>query len=356
MYRVLIVDDDKLARKGLISIVPWEECGLTVVGDVSNGMIALEFLKSHEVDLVVVDLSMPVLSGLDFIRESQKSWPELQYVVLSFHESFEYVQSALRLGAVDYLSKLRLEQEDCAEVFTRVAKLLETRLGELKQADTMLQLEIDPEQLEKLQAEWDSLFWVYDDTVFEGLKQRTADSGITVRQLEHLLVRTLQYVSQTFGADARIDLWNCVEEGLEWVSGFRETLHAQSRETADCSQLPFCMLRAVCYIRTHLKSDQIRSETIAEQVNMSRGYFSTNFKKLVGQTFNDFVRTARVQHAKELLQQKRMSIAELAEAVGYEDSKYFAHVFLEQTGVSCSEYSRRFSTLREQRAEFLGEE
>lgn len=59
-YRVLVIDDDKLARNGLISIVPWEECG----------MAALEFLKSHSVDLAVVDLSMPVLSGMDFIRKA----------------------------------------------------------------------------------------------------------------------------------------------------------------------------------------------------------------------------------------------------------------------------------------------
>lgn len=69
-YRVLVIDDDKLARNGLISIVPWEECGMEVVGNVANGMAALEFLKSHSVDLAVVDLSMPVLSGMDFIRKA----------------------------------------------------------------------------------------------------------------------------------------------------------------------------------------------------------------------------------------------------------------------------------------------
>ena len=48
MYKVLIVDDDKLARKGLISIVPWQECGMTVVGDVSNGVTALEFIEKNK--------------------------------------------------------------------------------------------------------------------------------------------------------------------------------------------------------------------------------------------------------------------------------------------------------------------
>ena len=77
------------------------------------------FLKTHRVDLCVVDISMPILSGLDFIRESRGLYPRLQYVVLSFHEDFEYVQSALRLGALDYISKLRMEEMDCTEIFRR---------------------------------------------------------------------------------------------------------------------------------------------------------------------------------------------------------------------------------------------
>ena len=60
---------------------------------------------------------------LDFIRESRALYPRLQYVVLSFHEGFEYVQSALRLGALDYISKLCMEEMDCTEIFRRVGRL-----------------------------------------------------------------------------------------------------------------------------------------------------------------------------------------------------------------------------------------
>jgi two-component system, response regulator YesN len=62
VIRVLIVDDDKLARKGLISIMPWSDHGMVVVGEAANGAKALEFLEQHEVDLMFVDLSMPVMS------------------------------------------------------------------------------------------------------------------------------------------------------------------------------------------------------------------------------------------------------------------------------------------------------
>ena len=78
MYQVLIIDDDKLERKGLISSVSWESCGMAIAGDVANAVLALDFLKTHRVDLCVVDISMPILSGLDFIRESRSLCPRLQ--------------------------------------------------------------------------------------------------------------------------------------------------------------------------------------------------------------------------------------------------------------------------------------
>lgn len=74
MIRVLIVDDDKLARKGLISIMPWAAYEMEVVGEAANGAKALEFLAQNQVDLMFVDLAMPVISGIDLIEEARETW------------------------------------------------------------------------------------------------------------------------------------------------------------------------------------------------------------------------------------------------------------------------------------------
>ncbi|MDF2986781.1 MAG: helix-turn-helix protein, partial [Eubacterium sp.] len=199
MYKVLIIDDDKLARKGLISMVPWEKCGMTVVGDVANGMLGLNFLKTQEVDLAVVDLSMPVLNGLDFIMESRKTYPKLQYVALSFHEDFEYVQSALRLGALDYISKLRMEEEDCSEIFLRIGKLLsqsertfDTGVALKGSAPVDNDRGLQKEQFENMLADWQGCRWVYDTGLFLRLKEDVDGSAISLRQME----RFLMFISQ----------------------------------------------------------------------------------------------------------------------------------------------------------------
>ena len=93
MYQVLVIDDDKLARKGLISLIPWEKYGMEVAGDVANGALALQFIETHPVDLAVVDLTMPVLSGLEFICECRAREISVDYIVLSAHEDFTYVFS-----------------------------------------------------------------------------------------------------------------------------------------------------------------------------------------------------------------------------------------------------------------------
>lgn len=346
MYNVLIIDDDKLERKGLISIVPWEECGMRVVGDVANGMLALEFLERQHVDLAVVDVSMPVLSGLDFIRESRSRWPKLQYVVLSFHEDFEYVQDALRLGALDYISKLRLEEQDCADVFRRVGYLLKMSMAQPAApapAEEPKEEQAGQERLEELQEMWRSPQWIFDGDLFDKMLDTLRAETIGTRQLERLLIHISQELERLFsGFSCPVPFLSGREEGLAWLKGCRASLYEWASEQKELTGTPVCILHAAAYVCRHL-TEKLKAEQAAAQANMSRAYFSVNFKSVTGLTFNDFLRNERIRLACELLRTKTMRPGELAEAVGYEDGKHFARVFLERTGVNCSEYAKQFS-------------
>lgn len=120
MIKVLVVDDDKLARKGLISAMPWRDFDMQVVGEANNGEKALEYLASNPVDLMLADLAMPVMSGIELMRIARQRYPNLHIAVLTLHQDFEYVQEALRLGAIDYIAKVQLEQEHFEEVLGRI--------------------------------------------------------------------------------------------------------------------------------------------------------------------------------------------------------------------------------------------
>lgn len=120
MIKVLIVDDDKLVRKGISSAMPWDEFDMEVVGEASNGLKALDFLKTQPVDLMLTDLAMPVMSGIELMRAARQLYPELHIVVLTLHQDFDYIQEALRLGAIDYIAKVQLEKEQFEHVLQRI--------------------------------------------------------------------------------------------------------------------------------------------------------------------------------------------------------------------------------------------
>ncbi|MBW7459759.1 response regulator, partial [Paenibacillus sepulcri] len=119
---VLIVDDDHLVRKGIVSLMPWSEFGLQVVGEAENGKKALQFLESHPVDLMITDIAMPSMSGLDLLREVREHYPGIWIVMLTFYQEFEHVQEALRLGAIDYIAKVELEKDNMRDILTRILR------------------------------------------------------------------------------------------------------------------------------------------------------------------------------------------------------------------------------------------
>lgn len=122
MIKAIVVDDEKLVRKGFISMINWAACGIAVIGEAADGHGAIELLSRTEVNLVFADITMPGMSGLELIRHIRQQWPHIRSVVLTCHHEFDYVQEALRLGALDYIVKTLLEMENADETIARIAE------------------------------------------------------------------------------------------------------------------------------------------------------------------------------------------------------------------------------------------
>ncbi|WP_163536138.1 response regulator [Gracilibacillus sp. YIM 98692] len=128
MLNVLVVEDDQLVRKGLISAMPWSNFEMEVVGEASNGKKALEFLENHPVDLVISDIHMPIMSGLEFLGLAKEKYPSVDIAFLTLYQEFEYVQEALRLGAIDFITKTELEKQNFSQVLERLhQRMMEKR-------------------------------------------------------------------------------------------------------------------------------------------------------------------------------------------------------------------------------------
>ncbi len=105
MYKVLIAEDTSLIRRGIISMVHWEQHNCILAGEAENGKDAIKMLDTLSPDLILLDVKMPYIDGikvLDYITESQIN---VKVIMISGYSNFEYVKHALRSNTVDYILK-----------------------------------------------------------------------------------------------------------------------------------------------------------------------------------------------------------------------------------------------------------
>ena len=105
MLKVLVVEDEELIRRGIVLAVDWASLGCVVVGEAANGEEALEAVERLSPSLIITDLKMPRMDGIEMLRRLRERGNMAYVIILTAYDSFEYAQSALRLGAVDFLLK-----------------------------------------------------------------------------------------------------------------------------------------------------------------------------------------------------------------------------------------------------------
>lgn len=123
MFKVFIVDDEPFIIEGLYDIVDWAELGMEIVGHAGNGAEAHEALKHIPADILITDISMPKMNGLDLIRHAREFRPELKVIVLSGYNEFDYLKEGMTLGIENYLLKPINLEEFKATLITVVEKL-----------------------------------------------------------------------------------------------------------------------------------------------------------------------------------------------------------------------------------------
>ncbi len=126
MYRVILVDDERLIVKGLSSVVPWAEMGCQVAGTAYDGAGGLALIRELKPDIVLTDIRMPNMDGLTMLAALKSEFPRMQMSVLTAYRDFEYARQALNLGVCRYL----LKPSDMNEIEEAV-KLMVSRLDAL---------------------------------------------------------------------------------------------------------------------------------------------------------------------------------------------------------------------------------
>lgn len=115
MYRIMIVDDEPLILAGIASLLDWEEHQCKIVGKASNGQQALAQMETLQPDIVITDIKMPAMDGITFMKTAMERGDTASFILLTNLEEFSLAKEALHLGAVDYLVKLELSEENLVQ-------------------------------------------------------------------------------------------------------------------------------------------------------------------------------------------------------------------------------------------------
>ncbi len=111
-YTVLIVDDEKPARELVKTLVDWQEYGFIVCGEAKNGLEGYQLYEKLKPDLIITDIDMPVLDGLEFIRKVRQTDAAQKFIILSCYEEFAFAREAIRLNVDEYMIKDLLTKEE----------------------------------------------------------------------------------------------------------------------------------------------------------------------------------------------------------------------------------------------------
>jgi two-component system, response regulator YesN len=137
MHTVMLVDDEMFVRKGLRNLIDWESLGYAVIDEADNGEDALTLIKSKKPDLVITDIRMPVLDGLELIGQTLKLHPDTSFIIISGYNDFSYAQQAVRYGIHDFILK-PIDEEELTETLKRLSsKIARNKLLGNQRADLL---------------------------------------------------------------------------------------------------------------------------------------------------------------------------------------------------------------------------
>lgn len=139
MLTAIIAEDEQKVGQLIKALIKWDELNISLLGIINNGKDAFDFIKQNKPDIVITDIRMPKMDGLELIRQTKILYPEIKFIVISGYRYFEYAHSALKYGVVDYLLK-PINQDDLNNILRKICEEKEKNLQQ-KQNETQMQHE-----------------------------------------------------------------------------------------------------------------------------------------------------------------------------------------------------------------------
>ncbi len=237
MIKVLIVEDEIGTRNLLKIIVKWEELHMKIIGEASNGREALFHMEKELPDLVVTDIKMPVMNGIELAEEIMKKYPSVKVIIITAYDEFKFAQQAIRAGAADFILK-PMKRQEVKEGLLKVSGQIEK--AEESSTDVMEQ-------------------------VRNYLEEHFAESELSLSAVAEIFFLNPSYLSRAFRKRHGMTLVECLNK---------------------------IRLERAC---DYLKSGDFKAYEVAEKVGIPNpDYFGRCFRKYTGMSVNDYKKKVKI--------------------------------------------------------------
>ncbi|GHV72906.1 DNA-binding response regulator [Spirochaetia bacterium] len=179
MYTMIVADDERWIRERIINSINWEEIGVTVAGQASDGEEALELCKSRRPDIVLTDIRMPAVSGLEFIIAIKECGINPKIIIISGYNDFSYAQKAIKLGVFDYILK-PVENSEMIEVVKKCIRQIEIESGYIRLGPPPSAIEKNKSQSGRMKKMIEKAKGFIDEHYTNPITQRDVAESITL--------------------------------------------------------------------------------------------------------------------------------------------------------------------------------
>jgi len=339
MFKVLIADDEPMIRKGLQKLVQQSGQPLAGIRLAENGLDALRQIREERPDFLFTDIRMPKMDGLELCRKLAELDSDIQIVIVSGYNDFEYAQKCVSYGVKEYLLKPISKQS------------VDAAMGKLAQLHAKQKAFVSLQSLEQwVDASEEAIWLLRQNELLATIDKARQELQVSMLKLYQIVDMLAEFSTllvkrlndrDVFAFKARLDLNHAVTEDEVW-NRFR-TFALQLLDDLKVKRkgkLKDPVEEAKHYIEEHL-NEEVSLEEVADRIGLNASYFSQLFKHSTQETFVQYRTRRRMEKAKKLLAQPQYRITDISGEVGYADHPHFTKTFKKYTGVLPSEYRSR---------------
>lgn len=347
-FKVVIIDDEPWTREVIKTLANWEALGLEIVGEASDGEYGLELIRLMSPDIILTDVKMPHLNGIDLIDTLRKEDNHTPVIFISGYDDYTFIRSALKLEAIDYLLK-PIKSEELNLQLSNCVKLLEER-----KAANLYNKSIEVGFLNSV---WANKFYTLRDNLSDSLK--SLDSAVIMLKCDEIYELVIKNEGEEVSKEVNVCIYytlmntlenfilsrefevreilkindstfvfskdSSLKDMMEFIKKLSCTATEQIKEyNRNRNRLDIGKIKK--YLEEHY-TEGITLELTAANYYVSKEYLSKAFKLSMGKGFSEYLTELRMERAKELILDYKIPLKDVGELVGYLDQAHFYKTF-----------------------------